>query len=231
MNDSRSLLTFTGGACVLFGVFLLVVILSRIIGLGLNLIPMQEASPDTILELFQNGWYQTSLLVNLLSYLIFVPALIGMYSYLRRNANGYAMTGLVYGGIAFMLYLISQLIEAGLILWLTRLEVEHFYSIKNDAFLIYRVGKFLSNPALIPYILFLFFWGTAFKRLEGKASFVGILFLAEIFIIILTVIFILLEWNKLASVGIIIEALVLSLSFILAGQVVFSTGKEEPAPL
>jgi len=231
MNNSRSLLTLTGGASILLGVFFLVVIISRVIGMGLNLISTQDVAPDMILKTFQNGWYQTSLLINLLSYLILVPALIGIYYFLKREANGYALIGLTYGGIAFILFLISDLIEAGLILWLTQLGIEQSYSIKNDAFLIYRFVRFLSNPALIPYMLFFFFWGTTFKRLEGKSWFVGILFLSEILIIMATIIFSLLNWGKLASIGIIIEALVLSVSFILAGQVLFSTGKEEPSPL
>lgn len=231
MNNKRSLLTFTGGACILLGVFILVAIIARFIGLGLDLVKKTGDSPDAVFKLFLNGWYQTALAIELLTYLILVPALIGLYYFLKRTANGYALVGLVFGGIAFMLYLFSQLIEAGLILWLTKIGLEQSYSIKNDAFLVYRLSWFFSGPAVIPYVLFFYFWGTALKRFDGNARLVGILFLSEILLIIVTAILNQLSWTQVASVGIILQALVLAASYILAGQVVFTTGKEEPASL
>ena len=231
MNSKRSLLTFTGGACVLMGVFVLVIILCHIAGLGLKIVTVEEDSPDSIVRLFLNGWYQTALGINILAYIILIPALVGIYAFLKRIAKGYTIIGLAFGVIALGLLLLSQLIEAGLILWLTNIGLEQSYSIKNDAFLIHRVANFFSEPALIPYLLSCYFIGTAFKRFETQDRLIGSLLLSVIPIVVIRIVLGAFGLNTIASVGVIIEALLMAVIFIFAGQTLFINGKNEPAPL
>ncbi|MBN1348856.1 hypothetical protein JXJ21_05560 [candidate division KSB1 bacterium] len=231
MNNNRSLLTFTGAACILLGVFLVVALICRMIGSGLDLIQTQGDSPDGIIELLVNGWYQTSLVLLLVSYMILVPVTVGIHAFLKKTANGFALIGLAFGGIAFLLILLSQLIETGLIFWLTPLGIQQSHSIKSDAFEIYRLVKYLRYPAVVPAILFFYFVGSAFRRLENPARLVGILFLSEIPLIFFTAIFDQFEVRLATFSFALLAALAFSFAFIFAGWAIFNTGKDEPAPI
>ncbi|MBN2091391.1 hypothetical protein JW964_17395, partial [candidate division KSB1 bacterium] len=191
-------------------------------GLQLNMIPVGAFTPESVLHLYQNSGFGTALFVYIISLIFFPPALFGFFRYLRNEVKLFPHIGFIYGGIAFIIFLITGFLQAGLVQLLAFQTETAGFTMKNDIFLINQIIKFLNVPNIIPYFIFLFFWGIAFKRLEiNYGLIIGLLFLVSGAVLLLKQFSVFLEWPNMASVFYIIEVITLSVAFILAGTTVF----------
>lgn len=222
MNYSRSILHLTGVAAISYGGLQIVAIIILFAGLQLNMLPVGDIIPDDVLALYQNNGFSTALFVHVVSLILFPLALAGFYRFLKNEVKLFPHIGFIYGCIAFGLFLITGLLQAGLVQLLAFKTQTAGFTMKNDIFLINQIIKFLIVPNIIPYFIFLWFWGLSFKRVEmDYGLIIGLLFLISGVVLLLKQVFVFSEWPNIASVFYIIEIITMSVAFILAGTSVF----------
>lgn len=222
INYNRSILHLTGITAIFYGGLQIVAIIALFSGLQLNMVSIGNFTPDSALQLYQNNSFATSLFIQLVSLLFFPPALVGIYRYLKNEVMLFPHIGLIYGGIAFLIFLITGFLQAGLVQLLAFQTETASFTMKNDIFLINQIIRFLNVPNFIPYFLFLYFLGISFKRLElNYGLIIGLLFLVSCGVLLLKQICIFFEWQSMASVFYILEVASMSVAFILAGTTIF----------
>ncbi len=222
LNNNRSILHLTGITAIFYGGLQMVAIIILFSGLQLKMIPVGEFTPDSVLQLYQNSGFGTALFVHIISFIFFPSAFVGLYRYLKNEVMLFPHIGFIYGCIAFLIFLITGFLQAGLVQLLAFQTETAGFTMKNDIFLINQIIKFLNIPNIFSYFIFLSFWGISFKRLEiNYGTIIGLLFLVSGAVLLLKQIFVFFEWQTMASVSYILEVITMSVAFILAGTTVF----------
>lgn len=222
MQNDRTMLHLGGIFSVCYGGLQFVFILILLLGLKFAIVPVGETVPDNVLKLYQNESYGIALFVRLVSFIFLVPALTGMYVYLKNELNGHTRVGFLFGIIAYFIYLIANFLQAGLVQLLAFQNETASFTMKNDVFLINQIIQFLINPAIIPFLLFLLFWGFSFRKIENtRAWLAGVLFLATAGIIVLEELFTVVHYEKAAASFLALSVCTLASAYILAGIEMF----------
>lgn len=227
MNAKRTSLHFSGISAICFGGLLIVTIIVLLVGMQLHLVLVGTTTPDSVLALYQNGAYAIAALLRLIALLFLVPAISGFYAHLKQYAHTTLRIGLIFGIIAFFAYTLANFLQIGLIQKTAFLDETVSFTMKNDVFLIHQIIQFILNPNFVPLFLFLYLWGVAFKRVEDKwIAIVGMLFLITSALVIFEILFTYLEFEIVASVGLILKDLVFAAAWIIAGATIFKQANE-----
>jgi len=80
-------------------------------------------------------------------------------------------------------------------------------------------------PALILTGTFYLLFGLGFRKFSGLGKWLGRIFLVEVVLLLLTILFFVVQKEMPASLGIIAQALATGIAYILAGAVLIRTGK------
>ena len=197
-----------------------------LMGNGSILVPM-PVGPKEIIDLYSRPLFQSSILVNMLSILFIFPAVVGMGFVLREKSPALAMHGAIAGVLGFLCLLVQNTLDAGLMSVVTGHEPcatgvsrEHFAAI------LYNIDQFFMLPALGLTGVFYLLFGLGFSKFTGTAFWAGRVFLAEVALMILTVVFFIAQTEVPASLAILAQVLATGIGYILAGTTMIRDDQE-----
>jgi hypothetical protein len=134
-------------------------------------------SPERLLQLAQAPASQLSARLDLVSYFLFIPALVGIFAYLRKRTPGRGMLGGAFAGLAIAAFLSTSVLNVTS-MELARAPVTDL--LRNRLGLLYLVSFSFMMPGLYALAALNLFWGLALRTEAGLARTVGNLFLAQI---------------------------------------------------
>jgi len=228
MKSYRTLLHLGGIAAVSYGGLELVSVIIQFIGLKWSMVQVGVTSPDEVLEIYQNGGFGMALFVKLISFIFLVPALAGLFAYLSNQSNGLARIGFYYGLLAYIIWVMTTFLQAGLVHSLAFQSETASFAMKNDVFHINRIIQFLVVPNVVPYFLFLLCWGWTFKKLEETRHWlVGIFFMSTAGLLVLLQLFKFLEYQTTSTIFFMLAVITEAIGFMIVGTVIFNKANEQ----
>jgi hypothetical protein len=129
------------------------------------------------LQLAQVPANQLSARLDLVSYFLFIPALVGISAYLRKRTPGRGMLGGAFAALAIAAFLSTSVLNVTS-MELARGPVTDL--LRSRLELLYLVSFSFMMPGLYALAALNLFWGLALRTEDGLARTFGNLFLAQI---------------------------------------------------
>ncbi|MCI0419633.1 MAG: hypothetical protein L0312_10495, partial [Acidobacteria bacterium] len=134
-------------------------------------------SPERLLQLAQAPANQLSARLDLFSYFLLVPALVGIFAYLRDRTPGRGMLGGAFAALAIAALLSASVLNATL-MGLAQGPVTDL--LRNRLEVLYSLSFSFMMPGLYALAALHLFWGLALRAEGGLARTVGNLFFGQI---------------------------------------------------
>lgn len=227
MKSDRTLLTLAGFSAFSYGGLQLVSIVLLFFSLNLELVPVGTITPDKVMQIYQNGSFGISVFIGLISFVFLFPALSGFYFYLKKENRNLVQLGLLFGLMAYSIYIVVTFLQFGLIRWLAFQSHTTSFAMKNDVFIIFQIIQFLEKPNLVFYVSFLVIWGLIFKKIENlRAWIVGVLLLFVACLVIFVELFAFVDFGKTAGLIFILKNLATIAAFIVGGTIIIEIAND-----
>jgi hypothetical protein len=175
--DHRGLYKFAARCALGYSVVWLASYAAWISGSGFMAVTASLPSTDRLVQLAQAPGNQLSARLDIISYFLLIPALLGIFAYLRERASGRAYLGAAFAGLGLMALFGASTINAtamtlgqGPVTDLLRSRLE----------LLYLLSFSCMMPGLYALAALNLVWGLALRKESGQARLVGTLFLAQI---------------------------------------------------
>ena len=115
MKSHRTLMHFSGIAAICFSGFMLLSIISQLIGLKFQFLPVGKLSPDEVVYIYQNSGFGIGVFLRFVAYVLLPLAFCGLVPHLYAKTPCLVRTGVVYGAVAYLFFLTVTFIEAGMV--------------------------------------------------------------------------------------------------------------------
>jgi hypothetical protein len=182
-------------------------------------------SPERLLQLAQAPASQLSARLDLVSYFLFIPALVGIFAYLRKRTPGRGMLGGAFAALAIAAFLSTSVLNVTS-MELARGPVTDL--LRNRLELLYLVSFSFMMPGLYALAALNLFWGLALRTEAGLARTVGNLFLAQIAGFLLASAGFAAGNDMVGNLGILCQVLAGVATYATAGWWLRSLGEQEP---
>src|SRR5438093_8290256 len=181
-------------------------------------------SPDRILQLAQASGNRTAAQLDLLSYFLWVPALVGLFIYLRERRPGRAHLGGALAAFALIGFFAASAMNSATI----SLAQGPVTDALRDRLAVLSLLSFSwLLPAIYAINLSNLLWGLALRTQAGLAKIAGNLFLAQIVGFIIADGGFLARRDTIFNLGILISTLALVATYAAAGIVLVRASKGE----
>ena len=222
MKSPRTLMHFSGIGAICFSGFMLLSIVSQLIGLKFQFLPVGKLSPDEIVHIYQNSGFGIGVFLRFVAYVLLPLTFCGLFPYFYSRTPCLTRTGLVYGVVAYFFFLAITFIEVGLVVSGGQGVLTSFAG-KNEFYTISKILLFLRFPSLLFLSAFLFFWGLSWRSFDHRLfNLGGWFFQSAAALTIIGGVFRLLSWQMCAGIAYMVNVLLISLAFIFAGSIIFS---------
>src|SRR5262245_30071658 len=182
-------------------------------------------SPERLLQLAQMPASQLSARLDLVSYFLFIPALVGIFAHLRKRTPGRGMLGGAFAALAIAAFLSTSVLNVTS-MELARAPVTDL--LRNRLELLYLVSFSFMMPGLYALAALNLFWGSALRTEGGLARTVGNLFFAQIAGFILASAGFATGNDKVGNLGILCQVLAGVATYATAGWWLRSLAEQEP---
>ncbi len=182
-------------------------------------------SPDRIVQMAQARGTQLATRLDLLSYLFWVPALVGLFAYLREKTPGRAYIGGAMAALGMVGFFVTSVMGSALIGFAQGPVTE---SLKERLVTLDQIAFSFQMQALLAITVCNLLWGTAFRSRTGLSRTVGNLLLAQVAMFLVTNAAYIASNNLLLNVGVLIFNLVFLATFATAGIFLWRAAQQEP---
>jgi len=214
------------GVCAL--VFAGVGLVGYLISLATNGFMMASTtapSPDRIIQMALARGNQVASRLDLLSYLIWIPALVGIFGYLRERTPGRAYIGASLAGLGVVGFLATSVIGSAMIGFAQGPVTE---SLKQQLTMLDQIAFSFQMQALLAITVCNLLWGMALRSQGGLSKLVGNLFLAQVAVFLLTNVAFIANSNRILNIGILLFNLAFIATFAFAGVMLWREAQKEP---
>jgi hypothetical protein len=192
---------------------------------GLTALSTTSPGPDRILQMAQARWNQVSSFLDLLSYLFWIPALVGIFAFLRERTPGRAHVAGAFMAFSLIGLFTSSVLNAAMIS-LARGTVTE--SLKDRLVTLDQVSFSMAMPALLALAAGNVLWGLAFRSQPGLGKALGNLFLTQAVLFVLTLISMMAHQSLLFNAGVLVTNLVMIATYALAGVFLYRAWQMAP---
>jgi len=181
-------------------------------------------TPDQIWNALQKQGTHIASRLDQLSYFLWIPALVGLFAYLRDRRPGRAHLGGAFAAFALVGFFAASALGSSMI-DLARQPVSE--ALKERLGLFDLVTFALILPALYAITVSNLLWGLALRTQEGLARTVGNLFLAQVVAFVIADAGFIGKQTAILNAGILLNNLALAATFLSAGLLLGRAAKEE----
>ncbi len=217
MSPGSPLLKWSGFCAIVFGLFHALSNIAYIGGIGQPQIASSQLEHFQIITNYSNPEVGVSLLLEILSYLFLLPAMIGMMVYLRRIVRGLSLTGFTFGLVGTISMMLSSIIRYGASDLMANRPDSYPILLENQVILFHTLAGYVSFLSLPITGLFFLLWGIAFRKSPRPANMVGTSFLLAFLFLLSTQLALTLDMTWLVNTSAMLKILMISASFILSG--------------
>jgi hypothetical protein len=182
-------------------------------------------SPDRILHLAQSQGNQLAARLDIASYFLWIPALLGIFVYLRDRVPGRALLGGAFAAFSLVAFFGASALNAGLI---TLAQGPVSDALKDRLFALSMLAFSSFLPGLWSQAVSNLFWGQALRSQGAPAKTVGNLFLAQIVGFLIATVAFIAGGDMIGNFGILIQTLALVATYASAGRLLLNLSKQEP---
>jgi len=221
----RGLFRWAGICALVFAVVGVVGYVISLVTNGFMVASTTAPSPDRIIQMALARGNQVASRLDLLSYLIWIPALVGIFCYLRERTPGRAHIGGGLAALGVVGFLATSVIGSAMI-GLARGPVTE--SMKEQLTILDQVAFSFQMQALLAITVCNLLWGMALRSQVGLSKMVGNLFLAQVAVFLLTNVAFIANSDRILNVGIMLFNLAFIATFALAGVWLWREAQKEP---
>ncbi len=220
----RGLFKYAGICAIGFAIVSLASYVASVSANGFQIASSSPPSPDRIYGLLQLRGNQIASRLDLISYFLFIPSLVGFFAYLRERRPGRAHLGLAFAAFAQLGFFVSTA--------MTSAELSLAQGPLRDS-LRERLGAMdllsfsLIMPALYSMAAANLLLGSAFRTQTGLAKNVGNLFLVQVAGFLIASAGFVAKLDVVGNIGILINLLALVATYVAAGVLLRQTSKDE----
>lgn len=216
MGKNEGILKGSGVSLILSAAFLFLAYIFVLLGIRSVGLPSVFRAPF-IIDLHKVFWVKIGLNLLPIALVLFLLGICGGFVWFWERSRGLGFAGFVLGVLGLLILLALSFAEVGMIRLALGIE-PILLPIKGKlALAIIALDKFLLTPGVFLVELFFFLWGLAFLEASPRGRWAGIVFLVEILAFIVTLFLYLSHLRFLAGVGILVNAVLVTLGLILAG--------------
>jgi hypothetical protein len=192
---------------------------------GLAAVTTTGPNPDRILQVAQSRGNQVSAFFDLLSYLFWIPALVGIYAFLRERTPGLAHVAGAFTAFSLIGLFTSSVLNAAMISLAKGTVTE---SLKDRLATLDQVSFASALPALLALAAGNVLWGLAFRSQPGLGNALGNLFLIQAVLFVLTLTSMMADQSLLFNAGILVSNLMMIATYAMAGVFLYRAWQREP---
>ena len=188
------------GVCALG--FALVSLVNFVISLATNgfmAATTTAPSPDRIIQMALARGNQIASRLDLFSYLIWIPAMAGIFGYLRERTPGRAYIGSALAGLGVVGFLATSVIGSTMIGFAQGPVTD---SLKERLAMLDQVAFSFQMQALLALTVCNLLWGVALRSQAGLSKAAGNLFLAQVAMFLVANVAFIANSNLILNVGI-----------------------------
>lgn len=212
--DHRGLYKFAGRCALGYAAVWLASYAAWIHGSGFLAASASPPAPDRLVQLAQAPGNQLSARLDIISCFLLVPALLGIFVYLRDRVPGRALLGGVFAALAVVALFSASAINA------TAMGLGNSPAtelLRNRLEALYLLSFSFMMPGLYALAISNVSWGMALRQESGNARLVGNLFLGQVAGFLLATIGFIVASDVVGNSGILIQVLAGVTTFALAG--------------
>ncbi len=183
-------------------------------------------SPDQIWNMLQKQGNHVAFRLDQLSYFLWIPALVGLFAFLRDRRPGRAHLGGAFAGFALLGLFASSILAAAM---LTLAQQPASDALKERLAVFDLVSFSLLLPALYALAAANLLWGLALRTQVGLAKTVGIFFLIQVAAFVVADAGFIGNQAALLNAGIAIDNLAIAATYVAAGVLLRRASAVEPA--
>ncbi|PYV45979.1 MAG: hypothetical protein DMG06_00395 [Acidobacteria bacterium] len=181
-------------------------------------------NPDQIWDALQRQGTHIASRLDQLSYFLWIPALVGLFAYLRDRRPGRAHLGGAFAAFAVVGFFAASALGSSM-LDLPRQPVSQ--ALKERLALFDLVSFALLLPALYAIAVSNLLWGLALRTQAGLARTAGSLFLAQVVAFVIADAGFIGKQSVILNAGILLNGLALAASYLCAGLLLGRAAKGE----
>jgi hypothetical protein len=182
-------------------------------------------SPDRVWQLLQAPGNQLSARLDILSYFLWIPALLGIFAFLRDRVPGRAMLGAAFVAFGLVAMFSASSLNAAAVN-LAQSPVSDALKERLAAIATMAFSSFL--PGLWGLSVANLFWGFALRSQDGLARMAGNLFLGQVVGFLIATVGFTAGNDAIGNSGILVQTLALVASYVCVGRLLQSVSREEP---
>jgi hypothetical protein len=182
-------------------------------------------SPDRIIQMAQARGNHIASRIDLLSYLLWVPALVGLFAYLRERTPGRAYIGGALAGLGVIGFFVTSVMGSALMGFAQGPVTE---SLKERLVTLDQIAFTFQMQALLAITVCNLLWGMAFRSQTGLSKIVGNLLLTQVAMFLITNAAYIASSSRILNVGILLFNLAFLATFATAGVLLWQTAQQQP---
>jgi len=203
--DLRQLFKWTAVCSVIFAAIVLIYYVIAVAANGFMVLSTAPLTADRIIELAQSSGNHVNAGLDLLTYFLWIPTLVGLFVIVRVRAPGRAYVGGAFAAFALACFSMASVLA---MVALTNAQGTVTEALKQDLEMLYSIYFPLTSVGTVAVALLSLLWGLALRPQPGVSRIVGYLFLVQVALIVLMTIVSVAQLDVLANVGFLVSCLV-----------------------
>lgn len=191
---------------------------------GFLIASSKPPSAEQLYALLQLKGNHISLRLDLLSYFLLIPSLVGIYAYLRELRPGRAHLGAAFAAFALIVFFVQSAFYSAAI---TLAEGPLTDSLKERLVAMNLLAYSFMIPALWSVTFSNLLWGLALRTQTGLARMTGNFFLVQVIGFLIADAGLNAGQDVIGNVGILINTVAMGASFATVGGLLRKASKEE----
>jgi hypothetical protein len=221
----RGLFKWAGVCAIGYAVITLASYLAAIASTGFMSSTTATLSPERILQILQARGTQISIHLDQLSYFLWIPALMGIFAFLRERTPGRAHVGGAFAVFGLAGMAVSTIIGASMMKMAQGPITE---ALKERLTTLDAISLSFALMALNSLALANLLWGLALQAQAGFSKIVGYFFLAQTAVFVLTIALFVAQQDFLFNIGIVLATLAIIAAYATAGTLLWQIAQEQP---
>lgn len=191
---------------------------------GLMAVNTTAPSPDRIIQMALARGNQVASRLDLFSYLLWVPALVGIFGFLRERTPGRAYIGSALAGLSLVGFLAASVIGSTVMGFAQGAVTE---SLKERLTMLDQISFSFQMQALLTITVCNLLWGMALRSQDGLCKVAGNLFLAQVAMFLVTNGAFIANSNFALNIGILLFNLAFIVTFATVGMLLWQASQQE----
>ena len=220
----RGLFKYAGICAIGFAIVSLASYVASVSANGFLIASSTPFSPDRIYSMLQLRWNHIATRLDLISYFLLIPSLVGIFAYLRERRPGRAHLGLAFAAFAQLGFFTSSAMGSAVI-GLVQAPLTDSLKERLAAMDLLSFSFFL--PALYSMAAANLLLGSALRTQAGLATNVGNFFLVQVAGFLIASAGFIANQDVVGNIGILINLLAMVATYVAAGVLLRQTSKDE----